>query len=88
MMRAVLAAVSDIHAVALQVRLARVMRREDAARLRMARALIGDDHPLAGPVDYFLGVCSMDDHAAMTQALRLRDCVLASMRGQADARTY
>lgn len=77
MSRAVVAAVSEVHALAMRLRLAQHLGRDDAARLAAARAVLGDDHDLAAAVDYFLRVCRDDRGAVSRQAQRLHDAVRA-----------
>lgn len=86
MSREVTAAISEIHACALRVRVAQRLDRAEVARLATARAVLADDHVVAGAVDYFLLVCADDCDAVISHAQRLRDVVLSCPRsaGRAD----
>lgn len=78
--REVSAAISEIHACAMRVRVARRLDRAEVARLTAARAVLADGHPVAAAVDYFLLVCAADSSAVISHAQRLQDAVLACLR--------
>lgn len=75
--RAATAAISQVHAIAMRVRLAQRLDDADVVQLIAAKNDLGDDHVVGQAVVYFLLVCAQDSGAVVSHALRLRDVVLA-----------